>query len=90
MKDLIVLFVAYTENHMPLSVRRALPVLLDSFRASGFKSFCKSSPLHIKAYVCLADCNHHGRCNNGTNTCECDPFWMASPFDPETNCAWVS
>ena len=80
---------AYSKD-TPISLSVVLPILLDSFKTSGFKSFCKSSIPMVKSYVCLSDCDGHGTCNNGTNTCQCDPFWMPSPFIHQTNCAWVS
>ena len=88
-KDIVILAQAYSKD-TPISLSVVLPILLDSFKTSGFKSFCKSSIPMVKSYVCLSDCDGHGTCNNGTNTCQCDPFWMPSPFIHKTNCAWVS
>jgi len=86
-QDIVILAKAYSKD-TPISLSVVLPILLDSFKTSGFKSFCKSSIPMVKSYVCLSDCDGHGTCNNGTNTCQCDPFWMPSPFIHQTNCAW--
>lgn len=86
-QDIVILAQAYS-SRTPVPLSNVLPVLFDSFKTSGFKSFCKSSIPLVKSFVCLADCSGHGTCNNGTNTCLCDRFWMPSPFIHQTNCAW--
>ena len=41
----------------------------------------------MNPYICTNECSGHGVCSNVTKLCECDPFWIESPFGP-SNCAW--
>lgn len=89
--DLVMLILAYDESNNVLNASSVVPILRSTLELTGFKSFCQSGRSglpRVAPYICTEQCDGHGTCSNATKMCECDPFWVSSPFGHVTNCAW--